>query len=267
MLEVDGLVCEYGHGAGRVVAVDGVSLEVREREVVALVGESGSGKSTLGRAITGLLTPRAGTLRWRGEILTATGRRTPAQHREIQIIFQNPDSSLNPRHTVGQLIGRVVALFRADVAPKTRGDLIADALREVQLDPALVSRYPHQLSGGQKQRVAMARAFVARPRLVICDEIISGQDVSVQATILELVRTMQREHETALLFISHDLAAVRSIAQYVYVLQGGRVQEHASTERLFALPAATYTRRLLSAVLEPETSDGSAPAWPVGQSE
>jgi peptide/nickel transport system ATP-binding protein len=257
VLEVAGLVCDYGHGAGRVIAVDGVSLEVREREVVALVGESGSGKSTIGRAITGLLVPRAGTLRWRGDALPASGRRTPAQHREIQIIFQNPDSSLNPRHTVGQLIGRAVALFREDVPAKTRGEFIANALREVQLDPALMSRYPHQLSGGQKQRVAMARAFVARPRLVICDEIISGQDVSVQATILELVRTMQREHETALLFISHDLAAVRSIAQYVYVLQGGRVQEHAATERLFAAPAAAYTRRLLAAVLEPEASRGS----------
>jgi peptide/nickel transport system ATP-binding protein len=267
VLEVADLVCEYGHGPSRVVAVDGVSLEVREREVVALVGESGSGKSTIGRAITGLLAPRAGTLRWRGEALSASGRRTPAQHREIQIIFQNPDSSLNPRHTVGQLIGRAAALFREDVAPRARGEVIADALREVQLDPALMSRYPHQLSGGQKQRVAMARAFVARPRLVICDEIISGQDVSVQATILELVRTMQRDHETALLFISHDLAAVRSIAQYVYVLQGGRVQEHASAERLFAAPAADYTRRLLAAVLEPETRAGSAPARPADLGE
>jgi peptide/nickel transport system ATP-binding protein len=254
ILEVEGLVCEYGHGAERVVAVDGVSLEVREREVVGLVGESGSGKSTIGRAITGLLAPCAGTLRWRGEELPPSGRRTHAQHRELQIIFQNPDSSLNPRHTVGQLIGRAVALFRDDVPPRARVDLIADALHEVQLDSALMSRYPHQLSGGQKQRVAMARAFVARPRLVVCDEIISGQDVSVQATILELVRTMQREHETALLFISHDLAAVRSIAQYVYVLQGGRVQEHAATERLFEAPTADYTRRLLAAVLEPGAS-------------
>jgi peptide/nickel transport system ATP-binding protein len=267
MLEVADLVCEYGDRTSRVVAVDRVSLEVREREVVALVGESGSGKSTIGRAITGLLIPRAGTVRWRGETLPASGRRTPVQHREIQIIFQNPDSSLNPRHTVGQLIGRAVAHFREDVPPKARGDLIAEVLREVQLDPALMSRYPHQLSGGQKQRVAMARAFVARPRLVICDEIISGQDVSVQATILELVRTMQREHETALLFISHDLAAVRSIAQYVYVLQGGRVQEHAATEQLFAAPAAAYTRRLLGAVLEPEPSRGNATARPAGRSE
>jgi len=264
VLEVADLVCEYGQGAGRVVAVDGVSLEVRERQVVGLVGESGSGKSTIGRAITGLLVPRAGTLRWRGEVLPAGGRRTPAQHREIQIIFQNPDSSLNPRHTVAQLIGRAVVLFREDVPRSAQADLIAEALREVQLDPALMSRYPHQLSGGQKQRVAMARAFVARPRLVICDEIISGQDVSVQATILELVRTMQREHETALLFISHDLAVVRAIAQYVYVLQGGRVQEHAATERLFEAPAAGYTRRLLAAVLEPAGAAQDHGARPSG---
>ncbi|PYM66684.1 MAG: ABC transporter ATP-binding protein [Candidatus Rokuibacteriota bacterium] len=254
ILEVDRLVCEYGQGAGRIVAVDDVSLVVREREVVGLVGESGSGKSTIGRAITGLLIPRSGTIRWRGQELPARGRRTPAQYREIQIIFQNPDSSLNPRHTVGHLIGRAVALFRDDVSGSAGADVIAEALREVQLDPTLMSRYPHQLSGGQKQRVAMARAFVARPRLVICDEIISGQDVSVQATILELVRTLQREHETTLLFISHDLAAVRSIAQYVYVLQGGRVQEHAPTEQLFEAPGAEYTRRLLAAVPEPEGS-------------
>jgi peptide/nickel transport system ATP-binding protein len=256
ILEVEGLVCEYGHGAGRIVAVDDVTLEVREREVVGLVGESGSGKSTIGRAITGLLAPRTGTIRWQGEALPASGQRTPAQHREIQIIFQNPESSLNPRHTVRQLIGRAVALFREDVPRSAAADVIADALREVQVDPALMSRYPHQLSGGQKQRVAIARAFVARPRLVICDEIISGQDVSVQATILELVRTMQREHETALLFISHDLAAVRSITQHVYVLQRGRVQEHGATERLFEAPAAEYTRRLLSAVLEPDRTPG-----------
>jgi peptide/nickel transport system ATP-binding protein len=252
LLEAAGLVCVYGEGRGRVVAVDRVSLDVREREVVGLVGESGSGKSTIGRAIMGLVSPRAGTLQWRGEALPPHRARTAAQHREIQIIFQNPDSSLNPRHTVGELIGRAVALFRTEVPGPARRDLIADALREVQLDPGLMSRYPHQLSGGQKQRVAMARAFVARPRLVICDEIISGQDVSVQATILELVRRMQREHETALLFISHDLAAVRAIAQYVYVLQGGRVQEHAATEQLFETPAAEYTRRLLTAVLEPD---------------
>jgi peptide/nickel transport system ATP-binding protein len=255
-LQIEDLVCVYGRGPDRVVAVDGVSLEIREREVVGLVGESGSGKSTIGRAIVGLLRPESGRIRWRGQPLTTGARRSRAQHREIQIIFQNPDSSLNPRQTIGQLVGRAVALFRADVPRASRPDLVADALREVQLDPAMAPRYPHQLSGGQKQRVAIARAFVARPRLVICDEIISGQDVSVQAAILELMRMMQREHETALLFISHDLAAVRSIAQYVYVLQDGRLQEKGPTERLFEAPEAAYTRRLLASVLEPEAANG-----------
>jgi ABC-type microcin C transport system duplicated ATPase subunit YejF len=178
----------------------------------------------------------------------------------IQTVFQNPETSLNPRHTVGQLIERAVALFRDDVAPRQRAAIIADALREVQLDPALARRYPHQLSGGQKQRVAIARAFVVRPRLVICDEIISGLDVSVQATILELVRQMQMEHGTALLFISHDLAAVRSIAEWVYVIRDGRLEEEGPTERLFEAPTAEYTRRLLSAVFESEGTGGETAA-------
>src|SRR5207247_11342643 len=142
--------------------------------------------------------------------LPTTGR-TRAQHRDLQIIFQNPDSSLNPRHTVSRLLERAASLFRDDVPRASWPEMIAESLRELQLDPRLASRYPHQLSGGRTQRVAMARAFIARPRLVICDEIISGQDVSVQAIILELVRTLQRDHGTALLFISHDLAAVRSL--------------------------------------------------------
>ena len=171
-LQIDDLVCVYGRGADRVLAVDGVSMEIREREVVGLVGESGSGKSTIGRAIVGLLRPQSGAIRWRGQPLPQGAHRSQLQHREIQIIFQNPDLSLNPRQTVGQLVGRAAALFRTDVPRASWPDLVASALREVQLDPDLMSRYPHQISGGQKQRVAMARALIARPRLVICDEII-----------------------------------------------------------------------------------------------
>ena len=177
------------------------------------------------------------------------------QRREIQIIFQNPASSLNPRHTIGELVGRSIELFRDDIAPAQRSQAVAAALRDVQLDPSLVLRYPNQLSGGQKQRVAIARAFVARPRLVICDEIVSGQDVSVQATILEVVRDMQRAHQTALLFISHDLAVVRSIAQYVYVITQGKIVEEGPTEYLFEDPRHAYTRRLLGAVVELMTAE------------
>ena len=150
------------------------------------------------------------------------------------------------------VLRRPIALFRRDIPSPARADLVSESLGEVQLDPRLSNRYPHELSGGQKQRVAIARAFLARPRLVICDEIISGQDVSVQAAIMELIRSMQRLHQTALLFISHDLAAVRSIAQYVYVMQSGLVQEEGPTEQLFEHPTNSYTRRLLDSVLEPE---------------
>lgn len=252
LLAIRDLACNYGRGQQRVEAVRGVSLGVGASEVVALVGESGSGKSTIGRAIVGLAPIAGGEIALAGAVLDAGGRRTREQSRAIQIIFQNPDSSLNPRHTVGALIGRSIELFRPDIVRSERQKWIGEALAEVRLDPALLSRYPHQLSGGQKQRVAIARAFVARPRLVICDEIVSGQDVSVQAAILELVRSMQERYQTALLFISHDLAVVRSIAQRIAVIQRGRIVESGLTEEVFERPQAEYSRALLASVLEPE---------------
>ena len=251
ILAIDQITCSYGSGARRVEAVSDVSLTIGAGEVVALVGESGSGKSTIGRAIVGLLPTECGAIAFDGVRLDSAGRRTPEQYRAIQIVFQNPDSSLNPRHTVASLIGRSFELFRPDVTRRQRRDAIATALAEVRLDAAMMDRYPHQLSGGQKQRVAIARAFVARPRLVICDEIVSGQDVSVQAAILELVRSMQERHGTALLFVSHDLAVVRSIAQRVYVIQRGRIVEWGATEQIFDEPEATYTRALLASVMDP----------------
>jgi peptide/nickel transport system ATP-binding protein len=252
LLVIRDLHCGYGRGAARVPAVQGATLEIGPGEVAALVGESGSGKSTLGRAVVGLVPAEAGEIRFAGDLLDPAGRRSRAHAQAIQIIFQNPDSSLNPRHTVGQLVGRSIELFRPDVTRRERRALVAAALEEVRLDPALRDRYPHQLSGGQKQRVAIARAFVARPRLVICDEIVSGQDVSVQAAILELVRAMQARHGTALLFISHDLAVVRSIAQRVYVIQRGRIVESGPTEQIFERPRADYSQSLLASVLEPD---------------
>ena len=251
LLQIRDLTCSYGRGAARVEAVRGVSLDIGAGEVVALVGESGSGKSTIGRAIVGLVPIERGEIRLDGAPLDPRGRRTPEQARAIQIIFQNPDSSLNPRHTVGTLIGRSLELFRPDIPRRERPAQIAEALAEVRLDPGLQDRYPHQLSGGQKQRVAIARAFIARPRLVICDEIVSGQDVSVQAAILELVRAMQERYQTALVFISHDLAVVRSIAQRLYVIQRGQIVESGPAEQVFERPQAAYTQALLASVLEP----------------
>ncbi|HEY1421658.1 MAG TPA: ABC transporter ATP-binding protein [Candidatus Dormibacteraeota bacterium] len=247
VLTVDSLVCVYGGGRDKLTAVDNVSLEVRSGEVVALVGESGSGKSTIGRAITGIVRPYSGRMVLMGQPLKLDGGRTRQQHRWVQIIFQNPDSSLNPRRTVYQLILRSVQMFRDDVRKNEWRDLVASAMHDVQLDAAMMDRYPHQLSGGQKQRVAIARAFVANPKLIICDEIISGQDVSVQAAILDVVRALQTSRGTALLFISHDLAAVRSIAQWIYVIQGGRIQETGPTPQVFGHPSADYTRELLAA--------------------
>ncbi len=251
ILALRDLVCEYGRGSERVTAVENVSLEVRAGEVVALVGESGSGKSTIGRAITGIVRPSAGSMTLLGEPLRLDGSRSRQQHRAVQIVFQNPDSSLNPRHTVRQLIERSIQLFRDDVPKHGWRALVESAMQDVQLNPALMERYPHQLSGGQKQRVAIARAFAAKPQLIICDEIISGQDVSVQAAILELVRHLQASYGLALLFVSHDLAAVRSIAQWVYVIREGRIQEEGATTQVFEHPEAEYTRRLLAAAQHP----------------
>ena len=251
LLQIRDLTCSYGRGSARVEAVRETSLEIGAGEVVALVGESGSGKSTIGRAIVGLAPIERGEIQLDSVPLDPAGRRTREQTRAIQIIFQNPDSSLNPRHTVGTLIGRSLELFRPDVPRRERPAHIAEALAEVRLDPGLKDRYPHQLSGGQKQRVAIARAFTARPRLVICDEIVSGQDVSVQAAILELVRAMQERYQTALLFVSHDLAVVRSIAQRLYVIQRGQIVESGPAEQVFERPQAAYTQALLASVLEP----------------
>jgi oligopeptide/dipeptide ABC transporter ATP-binding protein len=247
ILDIKDLVCVYGRGRDSLTAVDRVSLEIRSGEVVALVGESGSGKSTIGRAVTGIVRPRAGEMKLLGEALSLNGRRSRQQHRCVQIIFQNPDSSLNPRHTVRALIERSIELFREDTPKQERKHLVETVMRDVQLNPTLMDRYPHQLSGGQKQRVAIARAFAANPQLIICDEIISGQDVSVQAVILEVVRALQESYGTAILFVSHDLAAVRSVAQWVYVIRDGQIQEDGPTTRLFEHPQADYTKQLLIA--------------------
>jgi peptide/nickel transport system ATP-binding protein len=258
LLRVENLTCDYGERHRRWRAVDDVSLEIHRGEVVALVGESGSGKSTIARAIAGILRPRGGSMALDGSPLPSlTAKRSLRTLRDIQIIFQNPDSSLNPRHTVKDLVERAVVLFRPDVQKSGRGTVVKQMLHEVLLDPGFAGRYPHALSGGQRQRVAIARAFVAQPRLVICDEIVSGQDVSVQAAILELLRSMQRVHQTALLFISHDLAVVRSIAQRVYVMEKGRIKEFGTVHDVLSAPRDAYTQRLVSAVLKLE----DAPAF------
>ena len=244
VLDVVDLTCAYG----TTTAAEGVSLRVHEGSVTALVGESGSGKSTLGRAIAGLLRPVSGEIRLGGEPLPAEPRkRTGEQRHHIQLIFQNPSTSLNPRRTVGDLLRHVTRRFVAGDRA-AREAAIAETLAAVQLDPAVLDRYPGQLSGGQRQRVAIAAAFVARPRLVVCDEITSGQDVSVQAAILATLADLRRRLGTSVLFISHDLGVVRSIADHVYVMRHGRIVESGHTEEVFGAPRDDYTRSLLDAV-------------------
>ena len=235
-----------------VKAVERVSLWVRAGETVALVGESGCGKSTLGNVVAGLLAPTFGTVAFEGQDLSVTVRqRNPALQRHLQMVFQNPEASLNPRHTVGRILTRPLALVGGVQGAAARRQVEA-LLESVQLNASYYDRYPGQLSGGEKQRVAIARAFAGDCKLVICDEPVSALDVSVQAAVLNLLQDLQAEQGTAYLFVSHDLAVVRHLADHIVVMYLGEVMEQGSTEALFRPPYHPYTEALLSAVPMPD---------------
>ncbi|MGH3765576.1 MAG: dipeptide ABC transporter ATP-binding protein [Pseudonocardiaceae bacterium] len=252
ILELDNLWCQYRKQPEPAVA--DLSLAIARGDTVAIVGESGSGKSTLLRAIAGLHPPRAGTIRFAGHDLAPAARHRPRDIRgEIQLVFQNPDSSLNPRQTVGEILTRPIRLFRGDVARREEAHAVAAALDEVGLATSTAQRYPDELSGGQRQRVAVARAFAARPVLLLCDEVTSALDVSVQATILELIAQLATTLTTTVVFVSHDLAVVRTICRRAVVLRAGRICEDGSTGDLFAAPRHPYTRELIAAI--PSTRD------------
>jgi oligopeptide/dipeptide ABC transporter ATP-binding protein len=256
MLSVRGLRKHFPVGGpfrrGRVAAVDGVSFDIAEGETLGLVGESGCGKSTTGRLVLRLLEPTAGSVAFRGEDLMAL---SPSQmisrRRNLQLIFQDPFSSLNPSMTVREIIGEPLVVHRVDVSSGI-DRRVADLLTMVGLSPAHMRRHPHEFSGGQRQRIGIARALALEPQLIVCDEPVSALDVSVQAQILNLLRRVQRELGVALLFISHDLMAVRYIAHRVAVMYLGRLVETAPTEAIFARPRHPYTRALLDAVPAPE---------------
>lgn len=238
------VVVDYGARSG-VRAVDNVFLTLRKGNLTALVGESGSGKSSLGHVIAGLHQPTSGTIEFDGSTLpTDPLKRTKSQRRRIQLVFQSTSGSLNPRRRVGDHLNHVAACF---LEPARRQAAVEQIMDSVQLSTQLLKRYPSELSGGQKQRVAIASAFLADPTVVVCDEITSGQDVSVQAAILETVARMQATHDTAVLLISHDLGVVRAIADDVYVMRAGVVVEQGRTEDLFADPQHEYTQALLAA--------------------
>jgi peptide/nickel transport system ATP-binding protein len=233
--------------AGERDALSGVSFDIHPGETLGLVGESGSGKSTAAAVIAGLLAPTAGEVLFAGRPLPPlAAARSHETRRRIQIIFQDPLSSLNPRQRIDAILARPLALFHglAGAAARKRA---AELLESLQLDPAFLDCYPRQLSGGQQQRVAIARAFAASPDLVICDEITSALDVSVQAQVLALLKGLQERSGTACLFISHDLGVIGQVAGRVVVLRDGTVREAGRTQAVFRQPADDYTRLLVEA--------------------
>ncbi|WP_232663507.1 ABC transporter ATP-binding protein [Pseudonocardia sp. TRM90224] len=243
-LELVDLVMHFG----AVRAVDGVSLRIERGRVLALVGESGSGKSTVGRCVVRLLSPTAGTVRLAGTDVTHLSRRRLRPHRkDVSIVFQDPASSLDPRLTVGDIVGEPLRLLDLVPSRKEREQRVGDALEQVGLRRQVAQRYPHEMSGGQRQRVSIARALVSSPRLLVADEPTSALDVSVQASVLNLLADLQRDLGFACLFITHDLAAVEYLADDVAVMYLGTLVEQGSRETVFSAPAHPYTQALLSA--------------------
>lgn len=247
LLEVEDLFVHYHTSAGLVRAVDGVDLTLARGETLAVVGESGSGKSTLARAIMGIEVARRGSIRFEGRTLLASGRERRALYRHLQLIFQDPAASLNPRLTIGNAIAEPIQIHRRLTRPERR-HAVEGLLRDVGLDPALIDRYPHELSGGQRQRVSIARALAVEPRVLILDEAVSALDVSIRAQILNLLVDLQRRFGLAYLFITHDLGVVRYLSHRVAVMYLGQIVEQAQTEALFANPIHPYTRALLDSV-------------------
>jgi peptide/nickel transport system ATP-binding protein len=258
ILEIDDLRKSYVHrqgltGSRAVKAVDGVSLELAAGETLAVVGESGCGKTTLSNCIIGLQPPDEGEIRLFGKTLKSRASARPKElRRQIQVVFQNPDTALNPAHTVGEIVGRPLRLFHGLRDGNEVRQRVERILASVNLDGSFLERYPVQLSGGQKQRVGIARALAAEPSIVVCDEPVSALDVSIQATVLNLLRELQDERSYSYLFISHDLSVVRHLADRVAVMYLGQIMESGATSQVFAPPYHPYTEALVSAVPVPD---------------
>jgi oligopeptide transport system ATP-binding protein len=257
-LEVRNLVKEFsrtrGIFGGRTVvrAVDGVSFIVEEGETFGLVGESGSGKTTTGRCILRLIEPTSGEIRFKGEDVLAFNRARMRQaRRDMQIVFQDPYSSLNPRMRVGTIVEEPLVIHRMGSRTE-RLARVTELFELVGLDPTQLARYPHQFSGGQRQRIGLARALALNPSLIIADEPVSALDVSVQAQVINLLMDLQQRLSLTYLFIAHDLRLVRHICSRVAVMYLGKIVEMGDTESLFAAPAHPYTRALLSAIPVPD---------------
>jgi oligopeptide transport system ATP-binding protein len=234
-------------------AVDGVSFDLKPGETLGIVGESGCGKSTLGRAILRLIEPTGGRVAWMGQdFLGLDAKKLREQRRHMQIIFQDPLASLDPRMTVGKIIGKPLKTFNPGIGKAELRQRVTEVMQQVGLSPEMVGRYPHEFSGGQCQRIGIARAMILKPKLIVCDEPVSALDVSIQAQVINLLMRLQREHGLSLLFISHNLSVVRHISHRVLVLYLGKVMEIADRESFYRQPLHPYSQALISAIPVPD---------------
>ena len=253
ILEAVNVVKHFGNSwlsrSPLVQAVDGVSLQVRRGETFAIVGESGCGKSTLARVLMRLLTPTSGTVRFDGrEISDASGAALKTLRQQMQFIFQDPFSSLNPRMSVGKLVGEPLEVHAPDLSAQQRRDRVAELLRKVGLRSEYAGRYPHEFSGGQRQRIGIARALAAGPTLIIGDEPVSALDVSVQAQVINLLGDLSYDMGLTLVIIAHDLGVIRHMSDVVAVMYLGRIVESGPTDKVYATPRHPYTRALLASI-------------------
>ncbi len=250
-LAAAGVFAGAGRGAARRAAVDGVTLELAPGESLAIVGESGSGKTTLARLLLRLIEPDAGEIRFGGRnLLAARGAELRGLRREMQMVFQDPFASLNPRMRVAAIVGEPLEIHESALSRAARRQRVRETLETVGLGADAMMRYPHEFSGGQRQRIGIARALVLRPRLVVADEPVSALDVSVGAQILELLQNLQREFSLTYLLISHSLPVVAQLATRIAVMQAGKFVEVGTAEQVLRAPAHPYTQALLAAVPE-----------------
>jgi peptide/nickel transport system ATP-binding protein len=266
LLKVENLVVEYIVGGRTVHAVSSVSLDIARGETLGLVGESGCGKSTLGRAVLQLRQAQSGKVLFDGNDLTAMhGDALRKMRQRVQLIFQDPIASLNPRRRIGDIVAEPLVISGVK-DPEKRKQMVSDVLAAVGLDPALVmGRLPHEFSGGQCQRICIARALVLNPDFIICDEPVSALDVSIRAQILNLLEEMKTRYGLTLLFIAHDLAVVKAVSDRVAVMYLGRLCEVGPSEQLFARPAHPYTALLIEAIPVPDPDMRPAEAIAVGE--